>query len=256
MLVEGMPALVRERMTSPALTLSKDAPVSEALNLFRTRRISAVPVMDQTAIVGVLSMSDVLELGRKNEAWEDKTIGSVMTPDVIGVAPHDTLAFAADKMVEENVHRLIVQDGLRIAGILSVRDVLHEVKRRRAMTPLSSIMSSPVETVDLGEPLDRAVERLATSGMHGLVVVDGTWPVGVFSQGEAIELRHVPPSVREHTTVEQVMSYETVCLDEGTPVYRAAGYAMAMDVRRILVVKNRDLVGIVSCLDLAGTLRA
>jgi CBS domain-containing protein len=50
------------------------------------------------------------------------------------------------------------------------------------------------------------------------------------------------------------MSYETICLDAGTPVYRAAAHALSLGVRRILVVHDRELVGILSCLDLAATL--
>jgi signal-transduction protein with cAMP-binding, CBS, and nucleotidyltransferase domain len=46
------------------------------------------------------------------------------------------------------------------------------------------------------------------------------------------------------------MSYETICLDRSTPVYRAAGHAIAMSVRRILVVEKHYLVGMLSCLDL------
>lgn len=52
------------------------------------------------------------------------------------------------------------------------------------------------------------------------------------------------------------MSYETICLEDDTPVHRAAAYATAMNVRRLLIVRDRHLVGIVSALDLVFTLRA
>ena len=50
------------------------------------------------------------------------------------------------------------------------------------------------------------------------------------------------------------MSQETICLDVETPIYRAAGYGISMNVRRLLVVQGRRLVGIVSALDLVGAL--
>ena len=47
------------------------------------------------------------------------------------------------------------------------------------------------------------------------------------------------------TPVERVMSYETICLDVRTPLYRVAGHAMQMRVRRILAVlqpmRSREL---------------
>ena len=73
------------------------------------------------------------------------------------------------------------------------------------------------------------------------------------STAEAIAARALPANLRE-MPVERVMSYETVCLDVATPVHRAASYVVAMNVRRILVVEKRDLVGIMSCLDLVACL--
>ena len=97
------------------------------------------------------------------------------------------------------------------------------------------------------------MQRLAQANVHGIVVVDGTSPVGVFTHAEALSARKLPPALRE-SPVEDVMSYETICLDVATPLHRAAAYMVAMNVRRILVVEHRRLVGIVSCLDLVDVL--
>jgi CBS domain-containing protein len=78
-------------------------------------------------------------------------------------------------------------------------------------------------------------------------------PVGVFTHAEALLARRLPPEMRTRP-VEEVMSYETICLDRSTPLYRAAAYANSMNVRRILVVEHRRLVGVVSCLDLVAIL--
>jgi CBS domain-containing protein len=43
-------------------------------------------------------------------------------------------------------------------------------------------------------------------------------------------------------------------VDVETPVYRAASYSIGMDVRRLLVVQRKRLVGIVSALELVGAL--
>jgi CBS domain-containing protein len=85
------------------------------------------------------------------------------------------------------------------------------------------------------------------------VVLDGTRPVGLFTHSEALALRKMPAALRRRP-VEEAMSYETVCLDETTPLHRAAGYMAAMRVRRLLVVRSQRLVGVVSALDMVGVL--
>ena len=114
-------------------------------------------------------------------------------------------------------------------------------------------MRMPVESVEVGAPISDAVERLASANVHGIVVVDGSAPVGVFTHAEALAAKKLPPALRE-SPVEDVMSYETICLDVATPIHRAASYMVSMNVRRILVVEHRRLVGIVSCLDLVDIL--
>jgi signal-transduction protein with cAMP-binding, CBS, and nucleotidyltransferase domain len=70
---------------------------------------------------------------------------------------------------------------------------------------------------------------------------------------EAIHARALP-SMFLDSPVERVMSYETICLDVGTPLYRVAGHATQMRVRRILAVHSRQLRGIVSGFDLVRVL--
>ena len=101
-------------------------------------------------------------------------------------------------------------------------------------------MTTPAETIDEGETIRMAIHRLADTNVRGLVVVDGTWPIGVFTHAEAIQARALPPTFLD-TPVEGVMSYETICLDVGTPLYRVAGHAIQMRVRRILAVHAREL---------------
>jgi predicted transcriptional regulator len=243
-------ALVRDRMSSPVASCGADATLEEIVAILEQRAISAVPVLCDGALVGVVSTTDIVA-ARSASA----TARELMTTVVITAAPDEPLDAAARRLVAARVHRLFVVHVGRVVGVLSVRELLEDVKQRHLTTSIGRVMTSPVETVDVGEPIEGAIVKLGRAGVHGLVVVDGRAPVGAFTHAEAIAARRLPPSLRRGP-VEGVMSYETICLDVGTPVYRAAGYAWAMDVRRILAVEHRELVGILSALDLASTLRA
>ena len=49
-------------------------------------------------------------------------------------------------------------------------------------------------------------------------------------------------------------SYETICLDESTPLYRAAGHAVQMGIRRIFALKGDTISGIVTGFDLVAVM--
>jgi len=62
---EGPSALdrrVSEVMTSPALTVARDTPIMSALALMTQRRIRHLPVVEGGAIVGLVSIGDLVKL--------------------------------------------------------------------------------------------------------------------------------------------------------------------------------------------------
>lgn len=241
------PVSVADCMTAPAVTEGPETSVNALVAVLRLRAISALPIVERGDLVGIVSTTDILR------APADARAKDVMSTPVITVAAGDPLDFAARRMVAGRVHRVVAIDDGRVAGVLSARDVLAVVKARRLEEPVSRVMSTPVASIDIGASIDEAIERLAAANVHGIVVVDGGSPVGVFTHAEALAARKLPADLRRGP-VEEVMSYETICLDAKTPIYRAAAYVVSMNVRRVLVVDHRHLAGIVSCIDLVDVL--
>ncbi len=246
--------VVSDLMTSNVVTASPTTSVRRILEMLESHAISAVPIVDTGRLVGIVSTTDLvpvvaMHLGEDHELFAR----DVMQTPVLTTTPRTAIEEAGRRMSAGRVHRLVVTDGGRLVGILSARDILEEAKRLRVAAPISSFMSKPVVTVDIGDSIELGVERIAQARVHGLVVMDGSRAVGVFTQAEALAARGLPQKLRE-SPIEDVMSYETIFLDASTPLYRAAGYVTAMNVRRILVVSHHDLVGVLSTIDLVDAI--
>src|SRR5215207_1525994 len=68
--------LVKNVMSSPALTVSRDAPLSDAIRIMIDRRVSGLPVVEAATgrLVGILSEADLLHrsevgTGRPSHHW-------------------------------------------------------------------------------------------------------------------------------------------------------------------------------------------
>ena len=244
-----MPTLVRDCMTAPAIVESPDASLTKLVAVMRLRRVTAVPIVRDGELTGIVSTTDVLRAPPTARASD------VMSTAVVAVAEDDTIEEASRRFAAGRVHHLVVlaAGGKHVAGVLSPRDSIGVLRHRRVVEPISSIMTTPVETIDIGDPIAGAVSRLADANVHGLVVIDGGRPVGVFTHAEALAVRRLPSSLAT-TTVEAVMSYETICADVLAPIYRVAAYFASMDLRRVLVVEHRRLAGIVSAVDIVDVL--
>ncbi len=251
---------VREYMSKALVAVRPTAPLTEVLDTLKARDVSSVAVTEEEgALCGVLSMTDLLRVAEiEHPSTREAPVilpparfaADIMKTFVITVDEGESVETAAALMIEHKIHRVFVTRKGRAVAVFSTRDMMRVVLFHHIETPLSQIMTTPVETIDVGDSIDAALAQLSEKNVRGLVVVDGEWPVGVFTQTEAITSRALPPTVRQ-MPVEEVMSYEMLSLEAATPLYRVAGQAVATRARRVLVVEMGRLRGIVTGFDLA-----
>jgi len=224
------------------------------MKLFDSGAFSAVPVLDgEGRLAGVVSTTDMVQKVLNVSSGSPARAFELMSAPAIVATPGERLDDAAWRLVAARAHRLVVVDGERPVGVLSVRDLLAAFADRALPKPIRTIMTRPVETVDIGDTIGRAIQRLASAGVHGLVVLDDGKPVGVFTHAEAIAARRLPELLLEDP-VEEMMSHETICFDAETAIDRVAAAASTTNVRRVLVTEKKQLAGIISDVDLVDVL--
>lgn len=135
--------LVREVMSTPAITVAVDASVRDALQLLDEHAITALPVVDKDGeFLGVVSEADlvreaVLPDGRTRmipiqvtRAAPARAVAEVMTRRALTVTSGSDLADAVDLMTSTVVKSLPVVDHGQVVGMVSRKDVVHMLARR------------------------------------------------------------------------------------------------------------------------------
>ncbi|HVK71318.1 MAG TPA: CBS domain-containing protein [Polyangium sp.] len=255
------PLLVSTLMKSPVLSVTPDTLVDEAYLLLASRRISSAPVVDDTGkALGVVSLTDLLRIGRLQPAslagiqpidLPTEPVSDHMHKGVITVSPNAPVTAAARIMADEHVHRVYVEQEGKIVGVFSIEEVLSSVRGLRIEAAIGGVMTKPVITLPLTATITEATSRLDRAQVTGLVIVDEyRHPVGVFTQVEALAARSFVPE----TKVEDVMNYGILTQHVKTPLYRAAAHAFESRARRVLVLENGELVGLITGLDFARVL--
>jgi len=247
----------REYMSSPVAALTGGAELLEAERLLDARNVSALAVVgDRGQLVGVLSRTDLIHVGRQRASMASDTalltlphlhVRQRMVSPAVTVSPGTPLRQAAALLCDHRIHRVFVVEEERPVGVLSTRDILRAVADARVDAALRTVMTRPVLTIEASATLAQATDQLERAHLRGLVVVDGDWPIGLFTQREALSSRGADAEL----PVEAVMSLALLCLPESLPLFRAAHFALASRARHILAVEARQMHGIVSGLDFA-----
>ena len=192
---------VKDVMTAEVLTVAKNTPFKDVVDLLVEHRISSVPVVDdERHLVGLVTEADLMskeafdlrqrrplaalsELLSGTGRWSAKasglTAGAVMTERVVTVGPGEDVRAAARRMLELGMKRFpVVEDG-RLVGIVSRQDLLRIFHRPDAdiAHELEVKMASPLYAPD-----DHTVTAVVADGvvtLTGSVRWSGEVPVMV-----------------------------------------------------------------------------
>jgi CBS domain-containing protein len=115
-------AIVREQET---VTVSPQLSVLEAARAMARFQIGAVPVVDQDRLAGIFTERDVLARVVASGLDPNVTpVAAVMSTELITAEITEAYDVCLHRMQQAHVRHLIVLDRGRLAGILSLRDLL------------------------------------------------------------------------------------------------------------------------------------
>jgi CBS domain-containing protein len=166
---------VRDIMTTNVITLSPDTSLLSAVQLLADSQVTGAPVVEGTKVIGVLSVSDLLEfsgssaeddpwtgeeiepedwatrVGRRDVEHEDEA--AALTSDFFGAAPAAFSAVAPEPGRE---------------GVTHLAD--HDV---------SELMTRKIWAVGPGEHVADAAKMMQRAGIHRLLVMEGGRLLGI-----------------------------------------------------------------------------
>lgn len=117
-------ANILARKGSIAVTVRPEESIREALALLARHNIGALIAVQGERPVGILSERDIVREAAHNERFFARTVGDLMTRDVITGHPNDDLLTVAHTMTERRIRHLPVVDKDRLLGMVSIGDVV------------------------------------------------------------------------------------------------------------------------------------
>ncbi len=129
-------SILRQKGTDVA-SIGPDQTIAETAALLSDKRIGAALVLDPSGtVLGVISERDIVRgIAASGQNCLDLSVQSLMTEKVISCSPEDKLDDIMSMMTEHRIRHLPVMDGSKLAGIISIGDV---VKNRVAEIEMES----------------------------------------------------------------------------------------------------------------------
>lgn len=136
---------ILERKGASAVAVAPDTKVIEALEIMAEKNIGSVLVMDGGEYLGIITERDYSrKIVLRDKSSVDTMVSEIMTTNLPSVSPKDTVETCMELMSDKNIRYLPVFDGNRLAGIVSMSDVVKEtiLQQKETISHLESYIHS------------------------------------------------------------------------------------------------------------------
>ena len=117
-------AQIRDIMEKNVVTIEHDKTALDAARLISEKDVSFLVILDGDTPVGVLSESDfVKRLAADDKKASDVIVSEIMSSNFRWVEPETELEDAIQKMLNNNIRRLVILDNNKLAGVITQTDL-------------------------------------------------------------------------------------------------------------------------------------
>jgi CBS domain-containing protein len=245
---------VKDVMTKNPVFLQDSDFMTQARQVMRDRHFRTMPVIDaKKRVVGILTEKELLNI------FSTKSNVTVQgfTSEFPFVYPETDMMEAAKLMVEADMGRVpVLKSGqdMTLAGLLSIVDIFRNLKPEKIpQKKLNEIMTTDVRTVSHKDNIAKVWMNMKETGFSGFPVLKNGELVGMVTRRNIINAGYARIEREDNQgtkstmspAVEKVMSTPAYSLSSEAMLAEAIQAFLKLDVGRICVTNDGELVGIV-----------
>jgi len=190
---------VQDVLTLNPITIRPEALIPKAARIMLENKITALPVIENGKMVGILTNSDLLRfiIAEYPVVKNKKPVSHYMTDEIVSIRPDDSLLEAHRLMGTKRIRSLVVMEGDKMVGLVTRTDLMSSDPSRMASRnnqkislqilteSVEKVMSKSLITISPDASIVEAATLLLEHKIHCLPVVDAEQePVGIITESD------------------------------------------------------------------------
>ena len=247
---------VGDVMSKKVATICPDEIVISAAKTMSDNKISCLVVMDQRNITGIITETDMLRrVSNKGKDIYRTKLSQIMSSPVESVSSDLSVLEASKIMGAKHIKRLPIMDEGKLVGIITQTDLVRALTSYGLWRDISEIMSRNIAGIQMNASVAEAAAIMTSQKISCIVVMDGDDVAGVLTEkdllGRVVALQRDPANTR----VEEVMSCPVTSVPPTFSVFSAGKVMEEMNIRRLVIMKDKRLCGVVTQTDIFMAVR-
>ena len=242
--------LAKELMSKDVVTITPEASLDKAAEIMGQKHIGSLIVEKYHTPVGIVTERDLLS---KVIAYGlllcDEKVESVMSCPLFGVSFTAKIKEVAQLMVNRK-GRLAIFDAGTLMGIITASDLIKSLPEvTETEVKVDDFMANDLVTAEETTPVISIARIMGKQRIGSVIITRKGEPFGIFTERDLLTA-FLATGRDLYTEVGPACSWPLINIPSGTSVHRAAATMALKHIRRLPVVRNDKLVGIITARDL------
>jgi CBS domain-containing protein len=242
--------LAKQLMSKDVVTITPEASLDKAAEIMGQKHIGSLIVVKYQTPVGIVTERDLLsKVIAYGLLLGDEKVENVMSYPLVGVSITAGIKEVAQLMVNRK-GRLAVFDAGTLVGIISASDLIKSLPEvPETEVKVDDFMTKDLVTADEKTPVISIAALMGRHRIGSVIITCEGEPFGIFTERDLLTTF----LARGRALYEEVgkdCSSPLINIPAGTSVHKAAATMALKHIRRLPIVSDDKLVGIITARDL------
>ena len=242
--------LAKEIMSKNVVTTVPEASLKDVSRLMGEKHIGSLIVMKYKTPVGIVTERDLLsKVLAYGEFIGDEKVEDVMSYPLFSVSSTAKIKEVAQLMISRK-GRLAVFYAGTLVGIVAASDLIKSLPEvAETEVQVDDFMTKNVITADEEAFVINIAKIMGKHRIGSVIITRDDEPFGIFTERDLLT-NFLATGKSMYTELGSVCSHPLIVIHSGESVHRAAAAMALKHIRRLPVVRNDKLIGIITARDL------
>jgi len=242
--------LVEEIMSKEVVTIGPEASMSEAAKIMGAKHIGSLIVEVEGEPKGIVTERDLLsKVLAKDKDPAKVSVKEMMSSPLISIGPNATIKEAAQTMISRKGRLAVFQEG-KLVGMITTSDLIKSLpESSETLMKIDDVMTKMVTMVPSNSTVEEVARIMGEERIGSVIVTKRGKPFGIFTERDLLTT-FLARGKSLKTKVGAAVSSPLITIPSGTSIHQTALTMALKHIRRLPVVKDGEMVGIVTARDL------
>ena len=240
---------VEQIMNREVITIDDNASMLTAAKMMGEKKIGSLVVTRKENAWGLVTTKDLINILAEGKDLADIRIKDAMFTPLISISPKATIAEAAKRMILRG-GELVVFEGGNLVGTIRTSDIIKSLPEcPETLLKIDDFMSEEIVSLDESASAIEAIKLMSDKNVGSVIINRSGKPHSIFTDGDLI-LNYFTKERNLSDPIQNMGSSPLKSIPIGTTIHKIAYIMSKEKVKRLPVIKDDKLIGIITARDL------